>query len=88
MGVDPKDPWAKSGPLCRKNGGPAGRRPNYFYFSFLMKLHVEINNNVMTFPKLQMVWQHLRTDTHSSIASFLFVSYTLENTFLSYFLPI
>ena len=29
MGVDPKDPWAKSGPLCKKNGGPAGRRPNY-----------------------------------------------------------
>ena len=21
MGVDPKDPWAKIGPLCRKNGG-------------------------------------------------------------------
>ena len=51
MGVDPKDPWAKSGPLCRKNGGPAGRRPNkntkYFCVVFLkivffFALHVNI----------------------------------------------
>ena len=62
---DPKDPWAEIGPLCRKNGGPAGRRPNKLYLIFWAQRAVSFCFDYSSFYTANVTFDNIQLNSTS-----------------------